>query len=235
MYNFRKNVSGDDLKAEEELESKLIDIVFLYPILWDMGHSEYKKQVLKGAVWEKIGKELGKSKDEVAVIWKKLRKYYRTQKDKKCCNAPGKMVHYDRMNFLDASLDVRESHSSTLDTVSSGIGNFDIVERDEIEVESDELSESQKSHSSAKKQKKRMDAETPVLPKKKLKPVDSLDATIKSLASSLVAQRPVSALALLVDETIKKLEDTGNRKVIREFKNGINKEIEMAYDFLDDL
>uniref|UniRef100_A0A915ELB8 Uncharacterized protein n=1 Tax=Ditylenchus dipsaci TaxID=166011 RepID=A0A915ELB8_9BILA len=39
----RKNVSGDDLKAEEELESKLIGIVLLYPILWDMGHSEYKK------------------------------------------------------------------------------------------------------------------------------------------------------------------------------------------------
>uniref|UniRef100_A0A915E490 DDE Tnp4 domain-containing protein n=1 Tax=Ditylenchus dipsaci TaxID=166011 RepID=A0A915E490_9BILA len=29
-----------------------------------MGHSEYKKQVLNGAVWEKIGKELGKSKDD---------------------------------------------------------------------------------------------------------------------------------------------------------------------------
>uniref|UniRef100_A0A915CWU0 DDE Tnp4 domain-containing protein n=1 Tax=Ditylenchus dipsaci TaxID=166011 RepID=A0A915CWU0_9BILA len=60
----RKNVSGHDLKAEEELESKLIGIVFLYPILWDMSHSEYKKQVLNGAVWEKIGKELGKRKDD---------------------------------------------------------------------------------------------------------------------------------------------------------------------------
>uniref|UniRef100_A0A915E8D6 MADF domain-containing protein n=1 Tax=Ditylenchus dipsaci TaxID=166011 RepID=A0A915E8D6_9BILA len=60
----RKNLSGDDLKAEEEFESKLIGIVLLYPILWDMGHSEYKKQVLNGAVWEKIGKELGKSKDD---------------------------------------------------------------------------------------------------------------------------------------------------------------------------
>uniref|UniRef100_A0A915DKF4 MADF domain-containing protein n=1 Tax=Ditylenchus dipsaci TaxID=166011 RepID=A0A915DKF4_9BILA len=213
----RKNVSGDDLKAEEELESKLIGIVFLYPILWDMAI---------------------RSKDEVAVIWKNLRKYYRTQKDKKASGSAAmlqaKWVHYDRMNFLDASLDVRESHSSTLDTVSSGIGNFDIVERDEIEVESDELSEKSQSHLIGKEAKEKNGCRDSSSPKKKLKPVDSLDATIKSLASSLVAQRPVSALALLVDETIKKLEDTGNRKVVREFKNGINKEIEMAYDFLDD-
>uniref|UniRef100_A0A915DZ35 DDE Tnp4 domain-containing protein n=1 Tax=Ditylenchus dipsaci TaxID=166011 RepID=A0A915DZ35_9BILA len=44
----RKNVSGHDLKAEEELESKLIGIVFLYPIL-RLGKNR---------------KELGKSKDD---------------------------------------------------------------------------------------------------------------------------------------------------------------------------
>uniref|UniRef100_A0A915EKE3 Uncharacterized protein n=1 Tax=Ditylenchus dipsaci TaxID=166011 RepID=A0A915EKE3_9BILA len=96
-----------------------------------------------------------------------------------------KWVHYDRMNYLDTSLDVRESHSSTLNTVSSGKGNFDIVERDEIEVKSDELSE--KSEVPPHRQRsKRMDAETLVLPKKKLKPVDSLDATIESLAESSI-------------------------------------------------
>uniref|UniRef100_A0A915EVW3 Uncharacterized protein n=1 Tax=Ditylenchus dipsaci TaxID=166011 RepID=A0A915EVW3_9BILA len=36
----RKNVSGDDLKAEEELESKLIGIVFLYPILYSVRQVE---------------------------------------------------------------------------------------------------------------------------------------------------------------------------------------------------
>uniref|UniRef100_A0A915EDW7 Uncharacterized protein n=1 Tax=Ditylenchus dipsaci TaxID=166011 RepID=A0A915EDW7_9BILA len=58
----RKNLSGDDLKAEEEFESKLIGIVLLYPILWDMGHSEYKKQVSNGAVWEKSGRSLRKAR-----------------------------------------------------------------------------------------------------------------------------------------------------------------------------
>uniref|UniRef100_A0A915ESN1 Uncharacterized protein n=1 Tax=Ditylenchus dipsaci TaxID=166011 RepID=A0A915ESN1_9BILA len=76
----------------------------------DMGHAEHKKQVLKEAVCGKIRKELGISKDDVAVLQKKLRKYYKTQKDKKASGTVAmlqeKRVHYDGMKFLDASIDV---------------------------------------------------------------------------------------------------------------------------------
>uniref|UniRef100_A0A915CV13 MADF domain-containing protein n=1 Tax=Ditylenchus dipsaci TaxID=166011 RepID=A0A915CV13_9BILA len=76
------------------------------PLSNSVGHGPFgvQEEILKGAVWKKIGNELGKSKDEVAVLWKNLRKYYRTKKDKKASGSAAilqaKWVHYDRMNFL---------------------------------------------------------------------------------------------------------------------------------------
>uniref|UniRef100_A0A915EPM6 Uncharacterized protein n=1 Tax=Ditylenchus dipsaci TaxID=166011 RepID=A0A915EPM6_9BILA len=81
-----------------------------------MCRSEYKKaSIFEGAVWEEIGKELGKSKDRSLCFGRifastKERKRTRRRVEVRQCSRQ-KWVHYDRMNYLDTSLDVRESHS----------------------------------------------------------------------------------------------------------------------------
>lgn len=60
-------------KNMNTLEKKLADLVRRHPNLYDHGRQDYKDNVRGHSSWKEIAGDMGKTEDEVKLIWKNLR------------------------------------------------------------------------------------------------------------------------------------------------------------------
>ncbi|KAG8250863.1 hypothetical protein J6590_093226 [Homalodisca vitripennis] len=54
----------------------LLEVVYTYPVLYDLNHKDYKNIRKKDKIWEDIGKTLNTSGDEMKKKWKNMRDCY---------------------------------------------------------------------------------------------------------------------------------------------------------------
>ncbi|XP_018400111.1 PREDICTED: transcription factor Adf-1-like [Cyphomyrmex costatus] len=99
-----------DLTENKDADQLLIDLVRLYPHLWDKQKRDFKDSAKKETSWEEISSILNQSVSVCQARWQRLRQYYAKERQKQELESRSGSKAVNRMPWYLFSMNFLDSH-----------------------------------------------------------------------------------------------------------------------------